>query len=285
MNPNKKTIPLDTKTITQKIESGMLLPALSGKIIQSMLDEDIDVFVLAKQMVQEQSIVVRTLRVANSPFYGLARKVDHLESAIIILGFRTIRNIAFGVSLTRAFSFPKTRYFDPHAFWQHSIAVAVAARHLALLKKENAELAFTAGLLHEIGRLALARVFPEDYAQMAQFALEHDVPLLHVENQRFPFNHATLGAQLAKSWNLPERFVLIIENVDHPSAQNADVLTDIVHVARAIACALSLGEKNTFVPLMDESAWNRLQFEKESLLKAFSFIIRDYADLVLALLE
>ena len=84
----------------------MLLPALSGKIIQSMLDEDIDVFVLAKQMVQEQSIVVRTLRVANSPFYGLARKVDHLESAIIILGFRTIRNIAFGVSLTRAFFFP-----------------------------------------------------------------------------------------------------------------------------------------------------------------------------------
>ena len=220
---------LDFAEITQRLESQMLLPKLTGQIIQSMLDEDINIPQLAAQISQEQAIVVRTLRVANSPFYGLSRQVDNLESAIIILGFRTIRNIAFGVSLTHAFK--KTSAFDQHAFWQHAIAVGSAARHLARLKNQNTEMAFTAGLLHNIGKLALASVFPEEYKAVTAYQETHDVPLLAAEKTILGLDHTEIGAHLTKTWNLPPSLIDVVAFCHAPSLSGTEENADSTDTA------------------------------------------------------
>lgn len=298
---------LNFADITQRLESQMLLPKLTEQIIQSMLDEDINIAQLAAQIAQEQAIVVRTLRVANSPFYGLSRQVDNLESAIIILGFRTIRNIAFGVSLTHAFK--KTSTFNQHTFWQHAIAVGSAARHLARLKKQNTEMAFTAGLLHNIGKLALGSVFSEEYKAVMAYQETHDVPLLTAEKTILGLDHTEIGAHLTKTWNLPPSLIDVVAFCHHPSQTNAktadyaekadfaecadsaripNTTTDIIHIARAIAPALHLAEKDpkhTAVPPLDDGAWRRLSFNPDDLSATFANIINDYTDLSLALLE
>lgn len=283
---------LNFAQMTQCLESKMLLPRLTGKIIQSMLDEDINITQLAAQISQEQAIVVRTLRVANSPFYGLSRQVDNLESAIIILGFRTIRNIAFGVSLTHAFQSKNTSVFHQHAFWQHAIAVACAARQLARLKNQNAEMAFTAGLLHNIGKLALACVFPEEYQAVATYQKAHDVPFLTAEKMLLGFDHAEIGANLTKTWNLPASLIDVVAFCHAPSQaikeRSISAVTDIIHIARAIIAVLYWTEKkpeHAAVPPLDAGAWARLSLQPDSLIATFPAVIKDYTDLSLALLE
>ena len=141
------------------------LPAVVMELLGSIDQEDVDISVLAKKVSHDQALTAKTLRLANSSAYGLQVKVTTIQQAITFLGFQTTRNLIIAAAVTGCFPEGQCAGFDDKAFWRHSIATAACAKVLARRMRFNQDYAFTAGLLHDIGRLVLVSSFPALYAQ------------------------------------------------------------------------------------------------------------------------
>ena len=141
------------------------LPAVVMELLTCIDQDDVDISVLAKKVSHDQALTAKTLRLANSSTYGLQVKVTTIQQAITFLGFQTTRNLITAAAVTGCFAQGLCKGFDDKAFWRHSIATAVCARVLARRMRFNQDYAFTAGLLHDIGRLVLVTMYPEQYAE------------------------------------------------------------------------------------------------------------------------
>lgn len=258
------------------------LPPLVTDLIASFQRDDLDIPTLARRISADQGLVARTLRVANSPFYGLARQVCSLDEAIMIVGFRAVRSLVLGAAVVGAFPRQACCGFDGGAFWQHSIAVAVGARVLATRLGRNVDTVFTGGLLHDIGKYVLALCFPEHYQDAIEWQRQHGVPMLDAELAVLGIGHPEAGAELARLWGLPEALVTDIAFHHAPREVPA---ADIVHLADVLAHALETGHApRPPVPPLEAAAWARLPLSDEQLLQVLGQIERDYELVSTALL-
>lgn len=285
--------------ITEMLETSLVLPMLANDLmvyLHSGDDNNVDTKQLAKFIAKEQPIVIRVLRVANSPFYGLSRQVDSLETAIMVLGVRTIRTLVLSVNLINSLQPTTCELFNCDNFWQHSLAVAVASLQIAKLFGDSSELAFTAGLLHDIGRLALADCFHQEYNHVLKYQREQSCTLLQAENLILNINHQQIGKILAKNWRLPESLSSVIYFHHTPSqldkdAANLRELCDIVHLANIFVALLKLpktqDDKDLFTTsALDEACWGRLlkKVQPDDILKILPKIEQDFEEISQALL-
>jgi len=149
---------------------------------------------------RDQALTGRILRLANSSFFGCAREVASLTRAVMLLGFGAVRNIALGVKIWDTLRTGAT--FSVAELWEHSALVGTAAKLIAQrTRAAEPEAAFTAGLLHDVGRVVLRLRFASTYDRMTQ---RSDTPLVEQERAAFGVDHAQAGAWLAEAWMLPE---------------------------------------------------------------------------------
>jgi putative nucleotidyltransferase with HDIG domain len=221
------------------------LPALRA-VVMDLLDmlgrDDVDTAVLATKLSYDQALTAKTLRLANSSFYGVPRRVTSVSDAITVLGMRTVRTVVTAAALIGSFDPPVCEGFDFDLFWRHAVATAVAAKLLAAELGADTEAAFTAGLLHDIGRLVLASSVPERYAQVLAHGDGRGTELRDCEEVLLGTDHAALGARIAAYWRFPQPIADAISDHHAPPAQgDALSLVHIVHVADDIAHAMEPG--------------------------------------------
>lgn len=235
------------------------LPALAA-VVRELLDllarEDVSADALARCIAHDQALTAKTLRLANSSFYGMPRRVDTVGEAIAVLGMRTVRSVVTAAALTGSFKRSACEGFEFTAFWRHSIATAISAKLLADSVKLDGEAAFTAGLLHDIGQLVLATCHPEACALALQHRAEHDAPLLASERAVFGQDHTEVGALLAEHWRFSPLLVDAIRRHHQPTPPADKGLAALLHVADNIAHALDLAQQDSdAVPALDPLAW------------------------------
>jgi putative nucleotidyltransferase with HDIG domain len=246
------------------------LPAVVMELLGSIDKEDIDISVLAKKVSYDQALTAKTLRLANSSLYSLQVKVTTIQQAITFLGFQTTRNLITAVAVTGCFPSGLCPGFDDKAFWRHSIATAACARVLARRMRFNQDYAFTAGLLHDIGRLVLVSTRPGRYQHALELRAERDCELLEAEREVLGVDHVAAGVALAEHWNFSDTMRQAIACHHAPETPGAGFLATIVHVANAIVHALDLArEKEELVPVVSSVAWTALGLSEESYLHAF----------------
>jgi putative nucleotidyltransferase with HDIG domain len=246
------------------------LPAVVMELLGSIDQQDIDVSVLAKKLSHDQALTAKTLRLANSSLYGLQVKVTTIQQAITFLGFQTTRNLIIAVAVTGCFPSGRCPAFDDKAFWRHSIATAACARVLARRMRFNQDYAFTAGLLHDIGRLVLVSTQPERYQEALALRAERDCELLDAERAVLGVDHVETGVALAEHWNFSDTMRQAIACHHAPETQGAGFLAGIVHAANAIAHALDLAcDEDELVPAVSAAVWTALGLSEESYLHAF----------------
>lgn len=256
--------------IANGLEDLPSLPAVVMELLGSVDQEDVDISVLAKKVSHDQALTAKTLRLANSSLYGLQVKVTTIQQAITFLGFQTTRNLIIAVAVTGCFPSGQCPGFDDKAFWRHSIATAACARGLARRMRFNQDYAFTAGLLHDIGRLVLVTRFPTPYQQVLAHRAEQDCTLLDAERAILGIDHVAAGVALAQHWNFSDTMRQAIACHHAPETRGAGFLATIVHVANAIVHALDLAsEKDELVPPVATVAWNALGLSEESYLHLF----------------
>jgi putative nucleotidyltransferase with HDIG domain len=262
--------PLSLDDVTARLQDLPSLPAVVMELLTSIDQEDVDISVLARKVSHDQALTAKTLRLANSSTYGLQVKVTTIQQAITFLGFQTTRNLITAAAVTGCFSAGQCAGFDDKAFWRHSIATAACARVLARRMRFNQDYAFTAGLLHDIGRLVLVTTCPLQYAEVLAWRGVHDCEMIEAERAVLGIDHVMAGVALAERWNFSETMRLGIAWHHEPERAGAGFLSTIIHVANAIVHALDIaGEDDDLVPPVSPVAWSALGLNEDAYLHVF----------------
>lgn len=263
MNENEKSLAASVLDRAQRLPS---LPSLVLEILESFEDERLDVSTLAGKIANDQALVARVMRVANSAFFGLSGKIGTISEAIAILGFNNLRGLVTAAAIINAAPRNLGR-FDHAAFWRHSLCTAACAKVLAGQARVNPEIAFTAGVLHDIGKLVIAMQFPEADASVLNPGEESGGEQLERERALAGVDHALLGGELAHRWNFPPSIREAIALHHTPiDLQGHGGLADVIFVANVFSHTLKEGgvDEQREVRLAVE-AEERLQLRAESL--------------------
>lgn len=208
---------------------------------------------------RDQALVALILRVANSAFYRMSGRIGSLEAAMRVIGTRNTRDLAIAAASRALIPVPAGTGFEADAFWRHSCATAVCARELAAASGQDPELAFTAGLLHDFGRLVMVAGFPELFEQSQKAQQAGGGSRLEAERAVFGFDHGTAGGALAELWRLPAPIAAAMASHHSVGSQACDPLADLVHLADAVAHALDFGAGTLDqVPPLSDAACDRL---------------------------
>ncbi len=254
---------LDLEQVTAQIRQLPSLPAVVVEVLESFEDEHADSGAIGYKIAQDQALSAKVLRVANSSFYGLQGKVVTVKDAMVVLGFSNVRTLVIAAGVKGSFPAVATGWFDLNALWMHGIVAAVCARSFAGDAGINPDRAFTAGLLHDIGRVVLATCFPDHYRRVTEYRALHDCYPIEAERQVLGLDHAAVGGALTERW----KFAPVIQQAvaGHHSPPEAGTpggqpdLAGLVHVADVAAHALDLaGDDNELVPQFDAVTWTRM---------------------------
>lgn len=220
-----------------RIDNLPTLPAVVLEVNQLLQDFETPIERVCRTIEKDQAMVPRILKLVNSAFFGLRCGVSTISHAVVLLGFNTIRNAVVAVGVIDSLgSRHQLAGFDITEFWTHSVAVAVTSRHLA----ERSHLhyagdAFTAGLLHDMGKLVLFRYFRPLFERVWQSSQNRKASFYDVEREQLPVTHADIGAYLVERWQLPDRLTDAIRYHHFIREQAADLnLLLIVHAADVI---------------------------------------------------
>lgn len=260
---------LTPEELIQGLDDLPSLPAVVMELLSSIDQEDIDISVLARKVSSDQALTAKTLRLANSSAFGLV-KATTIQQAMTYLGFQATRNLILAAAMTGCFPSGRCPSFDDKAFWRLSIATAACARVLARHMHFNQDVAFTAGLLHGIGRLVLVSRYPEQYDAVLRERKRVDGDLLEVEQAMLGVDHILAGAALAEHWQFSGTMQQAIAFHHAPDMPGAGFLATIVHVANAVAHALDLaGDVDEQVPAISSVAWTALGLSEDAWLHVF----------------
>jgi HD-like signal output (HDOD) protein len=206
---------LDEK-IRKKLESIRDLPTIPiviSEVLAAIDNPKMSAANLASIIERDQALTARVLRVANSPFYGFARRISTIDLAIVVMGFNTIKEIVLSLVIQRFFSKVKSKLFDINSFWHYGVFCGSTSRHLARkLGYKLAGEAFVSGLMHDIGVLIIAEYFSEAFKQIKFKVMNDYRSLIDAEMDLLNTNHCEIGGWIAEKWNLPPQIVQSIRN-------------------------------------------------------------------------
>jgi len=235
------------------------LPNVASDLIWKLNDPDTGIADVTGPLSQDPALAGQMLKMVNSAYYGVRQEVTSLSQAITLLGYRTVQTVVLSAAAKGVFRLRcKSPRFDQEAMTLHSIAAAAVARHLARTsRKVNPDLAFSVGLLHDIGKLAIDQVAPDHYTTLFDDAKEQETDLLAAEKSTGSCGHCVAAAQLGDHWRLPSD---IVDGIGHhhtmASAENAD-MTAVMLITDYICQMKQLGAPDNFSePQLDREAWS-----------------------------
>jgi HD-like signal output (HDOD) protein len=193
-------------TILPEVSEIPPLPSVTTRILELAEDPTSSAQDLTAIISHDPSLTAQILKAANSAFYGFPNKIGTVYLAIVILGFNMVRTISLSAGVLKIFKTkgPKASLLNPNLFWEHSLKSGVACKLLASRYKYylNGE-AFTAGILHDVGRIVLAHYATARYNEVIKRSVQKKCSLLEAEQTLLQFTHSDVGGYLLRAWNLP----------------------------------------------------------------------------------
>jgi len=218
---------------------------------------------------QDPALTAGILRQANSAYYGYARRISSLQEAIVMLGFQVIHGLAMVSAVAPLLKTKLVGYeIEQEGLWKHSMLTAMAAKRLCQNRKlPYGDVAFTAGLLHDIGKLIISIYVQEVGPYLMEKVTEAKLSYVELEEKVIGYNHATVGGFLAKTWNLPEDLVEAISYHHAPSQSPYFAeLASVVHIANGLASLLGIGGGvDSFLNPIQQEALDRLTLKESDL--------------------
>lgn len=264
------------------------LPSPKGiafAVIDLTQRDDVNINEVTHLIQSDPAIAGRLLKFANSAHRG-GRPIVSISRAVVLLGIFRVRQLALGFSLLNDHLSGQCRGFDYQGFWSRSLATAIANQEIAHYAHSAPEEGFTCGLLAGVGRLALATMFPEDYAEVLEIA--QDMPaevLVKLECDRFETDHRDLTAALLSDWGLPAIFVDAVyhhENAaaaEFPVGSRAHALTQALHFSATLARACVADDQARWHLLPEVYHLGaQLGLERDSVAEVFDRVVAEWQE-------
>ncbi|RMG59344.1 MAG: HDOD domain-containing protein [Deltaproteobacteria bacterium] len=231
--------------VIEQIKKTFHLPPVTGKVLSLLSRPDVDFAELKRVVEHEPSLTSNVLRLANSVYARRAGEIATVHDALLRLGTNVVYQMALAASFNPLMKKTARSYdMPPDVLWKHSVAVAVTAEEISSRTGVEEPLhTFTAGLLHDVGKIVLGSCLEIDPQPILGVALRERVSIDIAEQMVLGIDHAEGGAILLESWNLPSSVVEAVRwhhQPDSPSVKN-QVLVDLIHVANALCYVCSIG--------------------------------------------
>ena len=180
------------------------LPTVVMELLHNMGQQDRGNIALARKISQDQALSLRVLKLANSSFYGSHFRSKTVEEAVNVLGSKTVYRLAAASALIHRMPHGASAAFDVRSLWRHSLGAALSASALAQAVGFPPDIAYLSGLLHDVGRLALATHAPTEYQQAIDYQAKNDCSIVEAERVILGIDHSTVGEALTRHWRLPQ---------------------------------------------------------------------------------
>lgn len=259
------------------------LPALSSivaELLTTIDQEDVDVDVIAKKIGHDQALTVKTLRLANSSFYGMQHQISSIREAITILGFKNVRMMIATSAITASFQITKIKHFSFPSFWQHSIGAAICAREIAGYARYNQEFAFIGGLIHDIGKLVLVTKYPLQYEYALEYQLQHQCDAMVAERETLGLDHSEIGSAVLQHWNFPQEMQIAVAELYCNDDMPVSRLAGIIHLADIFSLALDFAnDDNAFIPVISPKVWGEIKLDEAACKKMFTSSVNKFKEM------
>lgn len=270
---------LDREALARDIHRLPSLPPIVLELMNLVRTES-PLGTLGETLSLDQALSAKVLQLANSPFYGVSGRVASIRDGISILGTSQLTCMVMAAALTLQFEERYGQSLHLDSFWKHSVGCAVAAKHVAMACGLDSAAAFSAGLLHDVGRLVIESHYPQEVAQALAWSETNDLPQCDAEQSLLGICHVEIGGWVSRHWCFAPEIVQAIEHHHWPTDAPVEPLTDVVHIADAITHALDLcGDPMEVVPWINEAAWTRLQLTEDKVHALLGQIEQEFREL------
>ncbi|NVM20390.1 MAG: HDOD domain-containing protein [Desulfobacterales bacterium] len=276
----KKADEITINKVIRRLKNMPSIPTVITKVSEILDDPRSCAADFGRVISGDQALTAKLLRLVNSAFYGFPGKIDTVSRAVTIIGFRPLRELVLGTSILNMFKgLGDNAPLGVQDFWKHSMVCGIASRVFGIYKREEVpERFFVAGLLHDIGRMALLESCPEQYNEVFAIVKEESCLVTEAETAVFGFTHAEVGKKLLLHWQLPSSLANAVgfhHDAERPGRSSS--LADVIHVADIITHASSLGASGEqFIPPLNPHAWGRLGLKMSILEPAMEKIYEQF---------
>jgi len=246
----------------REIKNLPTLPGIVVKLTQMTEDPDTTTEQMGKEISKDHILAAKLLKLVNSAFYGFPQRISSLNSAIILLGFNVIKSLIISASI---FEIMEDQDVE---LWEHSLGCAVISSVLAnRLGLNDPEEISTAGLIHDLGKVAIKMELPREYEQIWNLVRERRISTIAAEHEILGLDHAEAGGWLAKTWNLPDKLCEPVACHHDPRlAREHQLAAAVIHFSNIMIRGLGYGHgEDIWVPLLSQRAWRLLGLAPQDL--------------------
>lgn len=232
---------IDLKQAINKLDALPAMPAIAQKLLALDLNTEEGERKLLVLIEQDPLISAKIVGLANSAMIGASRRITTVKDSAMLMGTKRVQSVATGIAIMTMMAKTPATKFSMQELWLHSLGISFAilgiARFIPEKVRPQEDLIFLAGMLHDIGFMALAYLDPKLSDRLHTcLAAEPERPIVEIEREILNVCHDELGAELARHWNLPEEIISVIRHHHHPD-------TAEVSVGRALARMINIAEK------------------------------------------
>lgn len=219
-------------------------PKVAQRVSEMLNDSEVSATALAEVIQYDQVITANVLKICNAAYFGLPRKVSSLDEALVIVGNDTLKDIIITSSSARFYKGAAGDGYklDQGELWKHSIAVGIMAKELVKYVKDvEPGSAYTAGLLHDIGKRFLSSFVADDFKKIMMKVVQDDCSFVEAEKELVGASHAELGGMIMSQWGFPKEIELAVLQHHDPDALEKDPLTAVVALANTLVISMGIG--------------------------------------------
>lgn len=205
------------------------IPKVVQELIENFNNPDVNADDISKKVQMDQVISAKVMRLANSARYGAGRKIASIDSAVVMLGFDSLKTLIVASGVTGAFK--DIPGFDKKQFWRDCFMIASISKLVAKHTDVDSETAFTCGMMHNIGEL-LIHIVHQETAVKIDNLVASGAKRTELQQNQFGYDYTEVGEELAKRWNFPEEIQLAIRQQADPNGfETFSALSSVVHIA------------------------------------------------------
>ena len=259
---------VDIANRVKSIEGLPSFPATHAEILKLANSEDSSSEDVADKLQLDSGLLATVFKIVNSAGYGFRKKVDSLQLAVTLLGLEELANIVMAAQVyDKLGDYDDGAGLDLKAFWRHAVGVGFASRAISKKVQQEAESAFLAGMLHDVGKIVLDRYFGEYYKGVMEIVEDGTTSIYAAEQEIMGITHAEIGGVLAGEWKFANNYVnTIIYHHKPKDAARYKRLVSLVHIADVITRQLEFGSGgDSTVPEVDPEALEQFSMQERGL--------------------
>lgn len=205
-------------------------PKVVDELISSFENDNVAVEEIALKLSLDPVLSAKLLRLANSAYYHVSRRIGNVEDAVRMLGFVTVRTLVISSGLVGGFK--TVPGLELKRFWRYSLHAAVAAKWIAKKIGVNTDLAFTIGMMHGLGQLVMHSGMPDETQELDKEVGTYHADRLEAEMAAFGYDFSQVGAEMALRWKFPDIFPDTIRDFPHPAGDTpVSRMASVIHLA------------------------------------------------------